>query len=132
MALCGLLSPYWGGAPQLGCLDLLDRVQEAGQLHWPGILINSATTFSQKSYSKCQLVLQVLPWEMFPGTLISASPWTLECKINMIFLELTPICCCYSHVKRNLYKTSFFPHTARLWNSLSADCFPSEYKLHVF
>ena len=75
-------SHVWGGAPQSGCLDLLDRVQEAGQFNWPRIIINSTASISQKSCSKLQHVLQILPWEVFPGTVISSSPSTLEHKIN--------------------------------------------------
>ena len=32
----------------------------------------------------------------------------------------------------NFYQTSFFPRPARLWNSLYADYFPSEYNLPAF
>ena len=38
-------SHIWGGAPQSGCLDLLDRFQEAGQFNWPCIVINSAASY---------------------------------------------------------------------------------------
>ena len=33
---------------------------------------------------------------------------------------------------KNDYDNSFFPRTARLWNSLSAEYFPLTYHLHTF
>ena len=33
---------------------------------------------------------------------------------------------------KTLYSSSFFPRTARLWNSLPSDCFPSDCDLQSF
>ena len=33
---------------------------------------------------------------------------------------------------KTFYSASFFPRTARLWNSLPSDCFPSNYDLQSF
>ena len=33
---------------------------------------------------------------------------------------------------KNVYVSSFFPHTARLWNSLPIECFPLTYDLNGF
>ena len=33
---------------------------------------------------------------------------------------------------KDVYVNSFFPHTARLWNSLSIECFPLTYDLNGF
>ena len=52
-------------------------------------------------------------------------------------------CTCYSHTLhdfcvtisrcyRDVYVNSFFPHTARPWNSLPIECFPSTYDLNGF
>ena len=33
---------------------------------------------------------------------------------------------------KDVYVNSFFPHTAKLWNSLPIECFPLNYDLHRF
>ena len=33
---------------------------------------------------------------------------------------------------KDVYVNSFFPHTARLWNSLPIECFPLTYDLNDF
>ena len=33
---------------------------------------------------------------------------------------------------KDVYAKSFFPHTARLWNSMSIECFPLTYDLNGF
>ena len=40
------------------------------------------------------------------------------------FLVTIPRCC------KDVYINSFFPHTARLWNSLPIECFPLTYDLN--
>ena len=41
-------------------------------------------------------------------------------------------CVTISRCYRDVYVNSFFPHTARAWNSLPIECFPSTYNLNGF
>ena len=100
-------SHIWGGAPQSGGVRLLGRVQRRlVNLIGPVLSSNLPFALSQKSCSKSQLVLQVLPWMMFSRTFIFSSLLTLGWKINSIFWELALICCWYSQVTRNFCQTS--------------------------
>ena len=46
--------------------------------------------------------------------------------INNYFSVTIPRCC------KDVYVNSFFPPTARLWNSLRIECFPLTYDLSGF
>ena len=51
---------------------------------------------------------------------------TRYCDSLHIFFATTPTC------YKDVYVNSFFPHTARLWNSLPLECFPLIYDLKDF
>ena len=54
------------------------------------------TSFLKRVVASISFFLQVLPWDMFPGSVISSSPW--------MFFEFL---CQYAADKRNFYQTSF-------------------------
>ena len=62
--------------------------------------------------------------ELFPPPHSCAVP--LVIVISCIIFLLPFLDRCYEDV----YVSSFFPHTARLWNSLPSECFPLIYDLN--
>ena len=50
------------------------------------------------------------------------------CYSHRLYNFSVTICRCY----KDVYVNSFFPHTARLWNSLPIECFPLTYDLDGF
>ena len=126
-------SHIWGGAPQSGCLDLLDRVQRR-LVNLIGPVLSSTlqplshrrdvaslSLFYKYYHGNCSQEL----FSLVPHGRLSVRSTRFSESLHQYAVDI-PRC------KRNFYHTSFFPRTARLWNSLSVDCFPSEYNLSVF
>ena len=82
-------SYIWGGVPQSACLDLLDSVQRKLVNLIGPVLSSTLQSLSHRRVSAC---FTCITMEMFPETVISDSPWTIQCNINTIFWELAPIC----------------------------------------
>ena len=75
--------PVWSTAPIFGVV-LHNRVTLISRGRgWRTALSSTLQHLSHRRVvESLQIGLQVLPWEMFPETVITGSPWTLECKIN--------------------------------------------------
>ena len=69
----------------MGCLDLIGGVQRRLVNLIGPVLSSILKPLSHKGCSKPQLIKQVLPREMFQGTVISGSPWMLDVMFNSYF-----------------------------------------------
>ena len=121
----------WAGAPS-GYLELLDKLQKqicrtgpslAASLEplahcWnmAGLSLFYRYYFGRCSSELAQLV--ALPFSWVRSTRYSDRLHDFPVAIPK----------CYKYV----YVNSFFPHTARLWNSLPTECFPLTYNLSGF
>ena len=124
-------SHLWAGAP-IDCLHLLDRIQKricvaigyplASKLDSLSHRRNvaSLSLFYRYFHGHCsaELTQLVPPLRTFKrATRFSSSSHN--------FTVQTP-------PSKSFYANSFFPRTAKLWNSLPVKCFPPTYNLQVF
>ena len=118
-------SHIWGGAPRSHGLDLLVRVQK-----WVVSLVSSGLScdlqalshrrdvaslslFYKYYYRKCSSELVDLVPPKHVTVTSTHFPEQMHCHaVN------SPMCC------TKFYQSSFFPHTAALWNSLADESFP--------
>ena len=122
----------WAGAPA-SCLDLLDKIQKR-VVNLVGPILSSSlqplshrrdvaslSLFYRYYHAKCSSELQGLV----------PSSW-LPVRSTRFSKKSHPFSVVVPRFKHNFYANSFFPRTAKLWNSLPADCFPPSYNLGVF
>ena len=122
----------WAGAPA-SCLDLLDKIQKR-VVNLIGPVLSSSlqplshrrdvaslSLFYRYYHAKCSSELQGLV----------PSSW-LPVRSTRFSKKSHPFSVVVPRFKHNFYANSFFPRTAKLWNSLPADCFPHSYNLGVF
>ena len=122
----------WAGAPSC-YLDLLDKLQ-----HWicrivgPSLAasleplahrrnVGSLSLFYRYYFGRCSSELaQLVPLPFSRGRSTRYSDRLHDFSVT--------IPRCY----KDVYGNSFFPHTAKLWNSLPIECFPLTYDLSGF
>ena len=122
----------WAGAP-ICYLELLDKLQKricrtVGPSHAAsleslahGRNVASLSLFYRYFFGRCSLDLaQVVPLPFYRGRSTRYSDRSYDFSVT--------IPRCY----KDVYVNSFFPHTARLWNSLPIECFPLIYDLSSF
>ena len=122
----------WAGAPSC-YLELLDKLQKwicrtvgpslAASLeplaHCPNVA--SLSLFYRYYFGRCSSELaQLVPLPYSPGRSTHYSDRLHDFSVT--------IPRCY----KDVYVNSFFPRTARLWNSLPIECFPLTYDLSSF
>ena len=122
----------WAGAPSC-YLELLDKLQK-------GICgtVGPSLAASLEPLAHCQNVASLnLFYRYYFGTCSSELAQLVPLPYSRgrsthysdrlhDFSITIPIC------YKDLYVNSFFPHTARLWNSLPIECFPLTYDLSGF
>ena len=122
----------WAGAPSC-YLDLLDKLQKricrtvgpslAASLEPLALRLNVASLsfFYMYYFGRClSELIQLVPFPYSRGRSTHYSDRLHEYSVT--------IPRCY----KDLYVNSFFPRTARLWNSLPIECFPLNYDLNSF
>ena len=121
----------WAGAPSC-YLDLLDKLQKwicrivgpslAGSLNpWLIVSVTSLSLFYRYYFGRCSSELTQLvslPFSRGRSTRYSD-------RLHDFSLTIPR---CY----KDVYVSSFFPGTAKLWNSLPIECFPLTYDLSGF
>ena len=122
----------WAGTPSC-YLELLDKLQkQICRTFGPSLATSleplahcrnmaSLNLFHKYYFSRCSSELAELLHFLFLEVLLLVI--LLDC---MIFLSYSPIC------YKDVYVNSFFPRTARLWNSLPIEFFPLTYDLNRF
>ena len=116
----GVLLSRLGGAPSC-YLELLDKLQK-----WICRTTGPSLATSLETLSDCQNVASLsLFYRYYFG----------GCSADLAQLNSVPFSRgrstdlkCY----KDVYVNSFLPRTARLWNSLSIECFPLTYDLNCF
>ena len=122
----------WAGAPSC-CLELLDKLQKR-ICRTVGPSLNasletlahhrnvaSVSLFYRYYFGRCSSELaQLVPLHFSRGRPTRYSDRLHDFSVN--------ISRCY----KDVYVNNFFPHTARLWNSLPMECFPLTYDLSSF
>ena len=128
----GILFHVWAGT--LSCfLELLDKLQKqlcrTVGLSLAAFLeplahcqnVSSLSFFCRYYFGRCSSELaQLTPFPFFRGRSTHYSDRVHDFSVTI------PRCC------KDVYVNSFFPHTARLWNSLPVECFPLTYNLNGF
>ena len=126
-------SHIWGGAPMSKGLDLLDRVQKrvvnlVGKELCAGLLtlshrrnVASLCLLYKYYYRKCSSELA----DLVPPKRVTVRSTRFSEQMHRHTLSL-PKC------RTGYYTSSFFPRTATIWNSLSNECFPTDYDLTAF
>ena len=126
-------SHIWGGAPRSQGLDLLDRVQKrvvnlvgyelSAALHTLSHRRNVASLclFYKYYYRKCSSELA----DLVPPKRVTIRSTRYSERMHRHAVNC-PRC------RTKYYGSSFFPRTAAIWNSLSDECFPSDYDLTAF
>ena len=105
----------WAGAPSC-YLELLDKLQKSHRRNVASLSIFYRYYFGRCSSELAQLV--PLPYSRRRSTRYSDRLHDFSVTIPR----------CY----KDVYVNSFFPRTARLWNSLPIECFPLTYDLSGF
>ena len=122
----------WGGAPQSGCLDLLDKVQSR-QVNFVGLVLS--TTLQPHSYrivvKSLSLLCKYYHGKCSQGLSSLVPHGCLSVRSTRFSESLHQYAVGIQRCKRNFYQTSFFSRTAMFWNSPSAGSFPLEYNLPV-
>ena len=126
-------SHIWGGAPMSKGLDILDRVQKrvvnlVGKELCAGLLtlshrrnVASLCLLYKYYYRKCSSELA----DLVPPKRVTVRSTRFSEQMHRHTLSL-PKC------RTGYYTSSFFPRTATIWNSLSNECFPTDYDLTAF
>ena len=129
-------SHIWGGAPMSKGLDLLDRVDRVqkrvvnlvGKELCAGLLtlshrrnVASLCLLYKYYYRKCSSELA----DLVPPKRVTVRSTRFSEQMHRHTLSL-PKC------RTGYYTSSFFPRTATIWNSLSNECFPTDYDLTAF
>ena len=122
----------WAGAPSC-YLEFLDKLQKhICRTVGPSLAtslehlahhqnVASLSLYYRYCFGRCSFELtQLVP---FPS-----SQGRSNCYSDRLHDFSVTIPRCY----KNVYVNSFFPHTARLWNSLPTECFPLTYDLNRF
>lgn len=122
----------WAGASS-SSLDLLDKIEKrVANLVGPILAsslqplshqrdVASLSLFYKYYHAKCSTELQGLV----------PSSW-LPARSTRFSKRSHPYTVAVPRSKTKFYSNSFFPRTAKLWNSLSNDCFPLSYNLNLF
>ena len=106
----------WAGVPSC-YLDLLDNLKNG----YAGLLILHLPIFYRYYFGKCSSELaQLVPLPFSRGRSTRYSDRRHDFSVT--------IPRCY----KDVYVNSFFPRTAKLWNSLPIECFPLTYDLSGF
>ena len=123
---------FWAGAPSC-YLELLDKLQKRARrtvdpslavsieplAHCPNVA--SLSLFYRYYFGRCTSELaQLVP--------LPYSGWWSTCYSDGLHDYFVTIPKCY----KDVYVNSFFPCTARLWNSPPIECFPLTYDLSGF
>ena len=115
------------------CLHLLDRIQKRIlNLVGPDLCSNlqplshrrnvaSLSLFYKYFHGHCSDDLK----ELTPSLKTFSRTTRLSSAANPLTIQIP-------NFHKTFYSSSFFPHTARLWNSLPSNCFPSDYDLQSF
>ena len=83
--------------------------------------VASLSLFYRYYFGRCSSELaQLVPLPFTRGKSTRYSNRLHDCSVTI------PRC------EKSVYANSFFPHTARLWDSLPIECFPLAYDLSVF
>ena len=126
-------SHIWGGAPRSYGLDLLDRVQKlVVSLVGSGISsdlqalshrmdVASLSLFYKYYYGKCSSELA----DLVPPKHVTVRGTHFSEQMHRHAVN-SPMC------RTKFYQSSFFPCIAALWNTLSTECFPSDYDCTAF
>ena len=86
--------------------------------HWN---VASLSLFSRYYFGRCSPELaQLVPFPYTRGRSTRYSD-----SLHYLYVTISR---CYKYV----YSNNFFPHTARLWNSLPIECFPLTYDINGF
>ena len=114
----------WTGAPSC-YLELLDKLQKALAASLEPLAhrrnVASLSHFCISYFGRCSSELaQLVPLPFSGGRSTRYSDSTHDFSVT--------IPRCY----KDVYVNSFFPCTARLWNSLHIECFPLTYNLNGF
>ena len=117
----------WAGAPSC-CLELLDKLQKRiCRTVGPSLAasleplahrrnVASLSLFYRYYFGRCSSELaQLVPLPYYRGRSTRYSDRLHDFSVTILR--------CY----KDVYVNSFFPHTARLWNSLPIECFPLTY-----
>ena len=134
----GVLFPYLGGAPRSHGLDPLDRLQKQ-VVSFVGAGLSSdlpalshrrdvagLSLFYKYYYGKCSSEL---------ADLVSPKRVTVRSTRFSEQMHRHTVNSPMSGTKfyqSGYYTSSFCPRTASLWNSLTNECFPSDYDLRAF
>ena len=126
-------SHIWGGAPKSHGLDLLDRVQKrVVNLVGPELSAGLNPLSHRRDVASLSLF-----YKYYNGNCSSELVNLVPCRRVTVrttrFSErLHPHAVDPPKCRTKFYQSSFFPRTAKLWNSLAVGCFPSEYNLTAF
>ena len=112
-------------------LDMLGKLQKricrtVGPLHAASHHRSSSTC------SHIKYFLQVLLWLMFIWTGWTDSASLFSWKVHLLCWRFLDFSATLSRRYKDVYAKRFFPRAVRLWNSLSAECFPLNYDLTSF
>ena len=123
----------WAGAPA-STLAMLDRIQKRVTN-----LVGPALASQLQPLSHRRLVASLsLYYKYFHGRCCSTElsqlvpPLKIFNRSTRLAARSHPYTVVLPKSNRNFYKTSFFPRTSALWNTLLYCCFPDEYDLHSF
>ena len=128
----GILLSHLGWCPQL----LLGIVRQAAKTDmqdcWSFTCYFSGTLGSSSKCGQLKSFLQVLLWQMFFRTGSTGSTSFSRGRSTRYSDRLHDFSVTIPTCYKDVYVNSFFPHTARLWNSLPSECFPVTYDLSGF
>ena len=132
MPMYGILCHVWTGGPSYH-LELLDKLQKRiRRMVGPSLPasrkplahcgnVASLSLFCRYDFGRCSSELAQLVWLPFSW----GRPSRYSDRLHDFSVAI-PRCC------KDVYVNSFFPRTARLWNSLPIGCFPMTYHLSGF
>lgn len=122
----------WAGAPA-NCLNLLNRLQKRiSNIVGPELASGLHSLAHRRDVASLSLFYRYINgrcsdelYQLAPPLKQFARVTRQACKAHILTVKV-PAC------NKNFYSSSFFPRTAKLWNSLPNTCFPTQYDLQSF
>ena len=122
----------WAGAPA-HLLNLLNRIQNCvSNMIGPQLSLKLQSLSHRRDVASLSLFYKYFHGHcseelasLVPSRKIFTCKTRLAAKAHEFTVE-EPL------ISKNFRRSSFFPRTSRIWNSLSSDCFPPSYNLQSF
>ena len=122
----------WAGA-SASCLHLLDRIQKRIlNLVGPDVCSNLQSLCHRRNVASLSLFYKYFHGYCSDDLKERTPSLKIFSRTTRFSSAAHPLTVQIPNSHKNLYSSSFFPRTACLWNSLPADCFPSDYDLQSF